>query len=311
MPTRLLFDGIRKRFGQRAALESLSLSVEAGEIYGFLGPNGAGKSTAIHLAMGFLHASGGRGELLGMPFVHARAARARVGYVPDAPVFFSGSALDAVLLAARLNSTETLPNETSLKARAKTLLGWMELPAEGLNARKFSRGMQQRLALVQAMVTQPDLLILDEPTSALDPPAVLLIREALEQARARGTAVFFSSHQLREVEQLCDRAAFLDEGRLLHAGPMAELLEEGATARVTLRGVFVDERFTREHGAERLPHADGGRGDRVYRIAVARQRSFLESAWAAGAELVRVEREQRSLEDLFAARRASRKETSR
>jgi ABC-2 type transport system ATP-binding protein len=308
MPTRLLFDGITKRFGRRVALESLSLAVEAGEIYGFLGPNGAGKSTAIRLAMGFLHASGGRGELLGVSFADARAARARVGYVPDAPVFFSGCALDAVLLAARLNSAETLHNETELKARAKKLLGWMELPAEGLSARRFSRGMQQRLALVQAFVTEPDLLILDEPTSALDPPAVLLLREALEQARARGTAVFFSSHQLREVEQLCDRAAFLDEGRLLHAGPMAQLLEEGATARVTLRGVVLEEHETREHGAERIGSPDGGRGDCVYRLPVARQRAFLESAWAAGAELVRVEREQRSLEDLFAASRASREE---
>ncbi len=306
MPTRLLFDGISKRFGQRAALESLSLSVEAGEIYGFLGPNGAGKSTAIHLAMGFLHASGGRGELLGLPFADARAARARVGYVPDAPVFFSGSALDAVLLAARLNGADSHGNETESKAHARRLLDWMELPAEGQSARKFSRGMQQRLALVQALVTEPDLLILDEPTSALDPPGVLLIREALQQARARGAAVFFSSHQLREVELLCDRVAFLDEGRLLHAGPMAELLEEGATARITLRGLADDsERLTREVGADLVSSSTRMQTDRMYRVVVEQQRAFLESAWAAGAELVRVEREQRSLEDLFAARRAS------
>ena len=321
MAARLLFEGIGKRFGRSVALEGLSLAVEPGEIFGFLGPNGAGKSTAIHLAMGFLRASSGRGELLGRPFTRARAARARVGYVPDAPVFFGGSALDAVLLTARLNDTEQRRSTAGLEARALELLRWLDLPAgnSGKDAakdvRKFSRGQQQRLALVQALVTRPELLVLDEPTSALDPPAVMLVREALERARGEGVAVFFSSHQLQEVEQLCDRAAFLDQGRLLHTGAMAELLEEGATARMTLRGLREQDTFVQTvKGALRAASAGTARGDLVFAVPVAGQRAFLERAWLAGAELVRVERERRTLEDLFAGRRAARptaQETSR
>ncbi len=315
MAARLLFDGVGKQFGRSVALEGLSLAVEPGEIFGFLGPNGAGKTTAIHLAMGFLRASSGRGELLGKPFSRARAARARVGYVPDAPVFFKGSALDAVMLAARLNDTEQRRSTTGLRARALELLRWMDLPTgeqmpgrkTGNDARKFSRGQQQRLALVQALVNRPQLLILDEPTSALDPPAGLLLREALERARGEGVAVFFSSHQLQEVEQLCDRAAFLDQGRVLHAGAMAELLEEGATARITLRGLGGKDDFAAANrGALRAAAPGTARGDLVFAVAAAGQQAFLERAWLAGAELVRVERERRTLEDLFALRRGGR-----
>ncbi len=119
MATRLLFENTTKRFGAKTALDSLSLAVEAGEIFGFLGPNGAGKTTALQLAMGFLRPSSGRGELLGRDFTIARAARAEVGYVPDAPVFFPGTPLEAVLLTARLNSCG---NITDTRSRAQALL---------------------------------------------------------------------------------------------------------------------------------------------------------------------------------------------
>ena len=297
----LLFDRAGKRYGRAVALQDLSLAVEPGEIFGFLGPNGAGKTTAIHLAMGFLRMTAGRGELLGLPFGRARTARARVGYVPDAPVFFKGSALDAVLLAAQLNQAEH--PTAGLRERALELLRWMDLAAAH-DARKLSRGQAQRLALVQALVTRPELLILDEPTSALDPPAVALLREALTRAKGEGAAVFFSSHQLDEVEQLCDRAAFLDQGRLLHAGRMTELLQEGAVVHVTLRGLRREDNFV----SERLPSLQARRPgpDLTFAVPVAEQQSFLEKAWLAGAELVRVERERRSLADLFARHRSIR-----
>ncbi len=304
MAARLIFEGISKHYGRSIALDSLTLAVEPGEIYGFLGPNGAGKSTAIRIAMGFLHATHGRGELLGLPFAQARAARASVGYVDDAPVFFAGSALDSVLFAARLNDTEGRHATPGLRERALDLLHRLDLPPEGKDARKFSRGMQQRVGLAQALVLRPQLLILDEPTSALDPPAVLLVRGVLERARSEGVAVFFSSHQLQEVEQLCDRAAFLDHGRLLHAGPMASLLEEGATAHITLRGEDI-ETALQPFTAVPVSHGGAGmvRGDCVFAVPVAGQQAFLERAWLAGAELVRVERQRRTLEDLFAGKR--------
>ncbi len=313
MVSRLVFDRISKRYGAKQALHSLSLKVEAGEIYGFLGPNGAGKSTAIHLAMGFLLPTGGGGELLGQRFSRARAARARVGYVPDAPVFFPGTAMDAVLLAGRLNGSDSGARATAVRERAYELLRWLDLPAgdnvrsaDGGDARKFSRGMQQRLALAQALVHRPELLILDEPTSALDPPGVQLVREALARARDEGVAVFLSSHQLREVEQLCDRAAFLDDGHLLHSGPMADLLQEGAVARITLRGLGPDHQFVNAAAPQMQAGKGRVRGDLVFAMPISDQRAFLEKAWLAGAELVAVEREHRTLEDLFASTRASR-----
>ncbi len=303
MAARLVYDGIGKRYGKSVALDSLSLAIEAGEIFGFLGPNGAGKTTAIHLAMGLLRPTSGRGELLGQPFERARAARARVGYVPDAPVFFGGTALDNVLFAGRLSGSAR--GESGLRTRAAELLRWMDLPLEGKDARRFSRGMQQRLALVQALVNRPELLILDEPASALDPPAVAQVRAALVRARDEGAAVFFSSHQLNEVEQICDRAAFLNAGKLVQTGSMAALLSEGADACVVLRGLSRENAFVRHWQAAlaRTP-ADVQRGDLVFRVPVAQQRALLEQGWMAGAELVAVNREHRSLADLFAARAA-------
>lgn len=294
MSTALRFELVTKRFGTHTALADLSFEVQAGEIFGFLGPNGAGKTTAIGIAMGFLQATSGCGTLLDAPLHRSRDARSRVGYVPDAPVFFAGNALQTVTLAGRLNGNDG----AALKARATALLEQLELDATGQDVRRFSRGMRQRLAIAQALVNRPALLVLDEPTSALDPPAVVLVRRLLAEARAEGCAVFFSSHQLQEIERLCDRALFLDAGRVLHQGTMHDLLAEGEIARVTLRSLSVqgDALAVEEVQAERP-------GDRTFRVSVAEQRSFLERAWTAGAELVAVEREHRSLEDLFAERK--------
>ena len=302
MQTALLFDGLTKRFGSKLALDSLTLRVQLGEIFGFLGPNGAGKTTALQLAMGFLRATAGYGELLGRPLSSSRAARAEVGYVPDAPVFFPGTAMEAVLLAVRLNAPDRSPKDTDLKARAQKLLLHFDLPADKGDARKFSRGQQQRLALVQALVTRPRLLVLDEPTSSLDPPGIILLREALEQARRDGAAVFFSSHQLQEVEQLCDHAAFLHRGRLLRTGSMADLLEEGATVRITLRRLAGEHPFVRDARAMLVAQSSRAHPDLVFAMPVSEQRAFLEQAWIAGAELVRVERVHRTLEELFRVR---------
>lgn len=309
----LIYEQVSKRYGSRIALDSLSLQVHPGEIFGFLGPNGAGKSTALHMAMGLVRPSRGTGTILGQPFSRSRSARSRIGYVPDAPSFFAHTALDAVLLAARLNQPDSAPTAASLRGRALELLKRFDLPPEGQLVTRFSRGMQQRLAVAQALVSRPELLILDEPTSALDPPGVALVRDALRTARQEGCAVFFSSHQLQEVELLCDRAAFLQEGRLLRSGPLNELLEESQRVRITLRGLEAGGSFEQAHAGlmdqdaisfgvsphTKLPAPFAREGDRTYRMPVVAQQAFIESAWMAGAELVSVERERQSLEQLF------------
>jgi ABC-2 type transport system ATP-binding protein len=295
MPPRLTFSAISKQFGGYTALHPLSLTLEHGEILGFLGPNGAGKTTAIHLALGFLRPSSGTGSMLGRPFGDAEA-RSRLGFVPDVPVFFSESGFRSVELAARLNGV----NDPQLAREIRDLLGAVGLPQEESNARKdarqFSRGMQQRLALAQALINDPELLILDEPAAALDPAGVQQVRELLRKARHAGKSIFFSSHQLTEVEQICDRIAFLHQGRLLRCGSLKELQSESDRVEMELRGISVAEVNRIYPGA-----AAAGLNPASIRIAVPaqEQRRVIEQVWSAGGELVSLSPMRRRLEDLF------------
>ena len=223
--------------------------------------------------------------MLGQPF-GITAARARVGFVPDAPVFFAGTAEESLDRAGRLNG---LPAQER-KQRASRLRDLLDLPADVRDVRRFSRGMQQRLGLAEALMNRPELLILDEPTSALDPPGVLSVRRLLAAARDEGTAIFFSSHQLTEVEQLCDRVGFLKGGRLVRTGPLRAMLEDGARIEVAVRGLT--RTLARWQGL--------GRGEEtVFEVDAGEEQALIEQAWAAGAELVSVARRRRSLEEIF------------
>src|ERR1700722_4616887 len=236
MAPRLAFTAISKQFGGYTALHPLTLSLEPGEILGFLGPNGAGKTTAIHLALGFLRPTPGSGSLLGKPFGDAEA-RARLGFVPDVPVFFSESGFRSVGLAARLNGV----SDRRLAKDIRDLLAAVGLPNERKDARQYSRGMQQRLALAQALINDPELLILDKTAAALDPVIVLQARELLRNARHAGKSIFFSSHQLTEVEHICDRIAFLNHGRLIRSGSLREFQSESDRVEIELRDLSLAE----------------------------------------------------------------------
>ena len=292
MPDRLTFSAIAKQFGRQTALHPLSLSLQDGEILGFLGPNGAGKTTAIHLALGFLHASSGSGTLLGKPFGDAQA-RARLGFVPDVPVFFSESAMRSVELAALLNGLD----DPHLARNIRDLLGTVGLVQDEArprkDARQFSRGMQQRLALAQALVNDPELLILDEPAAALDPAGVQQVRELLRSARHAGKSIFFSSHQLTEVEQICDRIAFLNQGRLVHCGSLKEFQSASDRVEMELRGIPIAEVL-------RIWPAAGPNLDALrITLPTHEQRRVIEQVWAAGGEVVSLAPVRRRLEDLF------------
>lgn len=297
MAATLIFQQTTKSYGPQTALDHLSLTLEKGEILGFLGPNGAGKTTAIHLAMGFLRPTSGGGTILGRPFGDT-ATRASIGFLPDAPTFFTGSAGNAVELAGKLNNVKN----PRLRERAVELLGRFSLSSAGKDARKFSRGMQQRLGLAQALVNDPDLLILDEPTSALDPPGVLEVREVLRAARNEGKSIFFSSHQLSEVEQICDRIAFLDRGRLLQHGSMASLLEDNGRVEIILRGSLPDTDFAAKTLQTYRPYQvamEKGNGNLRFIVPVRLQRELIEQVWIAGGELLSVSPLRRTLEELF------------
>src|ERR1700742_2360977 len=261
MAPRLEFSSISKQFGNYTALQPLTLSLEPGEILGFLGPNGAGKTTAIHLAMGFLRPSAGSGSLLGKPFGDP-GARARLGFVPDVPVFFAENGFCGVQFAARLNGLA----DPELARHIRDLLGAVGLPDDAKDARQYSRGMQQRLALAQALINDPELLILDEPAAALDPAGVQQVRELLRHARHAGKSIFFSSHQLTEVEHICDRIAFLNQGRLVRSGSLREFQSASDRVEIELRGLSLAQLSQIYPGA-----ADAGSNPDMIRISIPAQ----------------------------------------
>ena len=290
MPFALEFENISKEYrrfsGARiAALESFSLQVHKGEIFGFLGPNGAGKTTAIHLAMGFMRATSGKGRMLDKPFGHAPTRR-RVGFLAENVALYARPAEQLVRFYGGLNGM----SGSLLKKRAGEMLEWVGLSQEARRSvGRFSRGMVQRVGLAQALVNDPDLLILDEPTSALDPLARVHVRELLLRMRQSGKTVFLSSHLLSEVELVCDRVAILNKGRLVALGKTSELLQSGDKSIVVARGM----------PATAFPDATLENGVVRFAVPTVSQRSALERVWSLGGQVISVNPEHRSLEEIF------------
>ena len=287
----LEFDNVTKEYRSFAskrrlrALDGFSLSVEAGEIFGFLGPNGAGKSTAIHLAMGFMRPTSGSGRLLGEPFGHA-GTRRRVGFLAENVALYHRRAERLIRFYGALNGMGGI----HLQNRAREVLQVVGLQDHAnRNAGKFSRGMLQRVGLAQAIVNDPDLLILDEPTSALDPLSRVMVRELLLGARNAGKTIFLSSHLLSEVELVCDRVAVLHRGRLARMGRTSDLLQAGEQTEIVVRGIAASQ----FHGAVARD------GVVSFSVPTHNQRAALERVWSLGGEVVSVNPVRRTLEEIF------------
>lgn len=220
---------------QVRALQSLDLSLMPGQVYGLLGPNGAGKSTTIKILLNLVQPSGGEARLFGLPPAE-REARRRVGYVPENPApyeYLTGR--EFVTLSGRLTGM----SGKELDDRVSEVLGMVQMTrAANLQIRRYSKGMVQRVALAQALVSKPDLLILDEPTSGLDPVGRRQIRDLILEERHRGTTVLFCTHIIPDVEALCDRVAVLVGGRRVREGSVAELVSSQAThVELTVEGL--------------------------------------------------------------------------
>jgi ABC-2 type transport system ATP-binding protein len=224
-------NNLSKRFGGTVALAGLTMTVPRGEVFGFLGPNGAGKTTSVKLLLGLLTPTGGDASLLGRPIGDLQTRR-RIGYLPE--LFRYQGWLSAREVLALHCELAPLPR-SSWKDEITTALDTVGLAERaGDRVSTFSKGMQQRLGLGAALLGEPELVFLDEPTSALDPVGRHDVREIIRGLASRGTAVFLNSHLLSEVEQLCDRVAVVDHGRVIAAGSMDELLGGGAVkVRVT------------------------------------------------------------------------------
>jgi ABC-2 type transport system ATP-binding protein len=224
---------LSKRFGHTVALAGLSMTVPRGEVFGFLGPNGAGKTTSVKLLLGLLRPTSGEAWLLGRPIGDLQTRR-RIGYLPE--LFRYQGWLSAHEVLALHCELAPLPRG-SWKDEITSALETVGL-TERANDRvsTFSKGMQQRLGLAAALVGEPELVFLDEPTSALDPVGRHDVREIIRGLASRGTAVFLNSHLLSEVEQVCDRVAVVDHGRVIASGTMDELLS-GTAVKVRVSGL--------------------------------------------------------------------------
>jgi ABC-2 type transport system ATP-binding protein len=237
--------GLRKQFGEKVAVDDLSLSVPQGEVFGFLGPNGAGKTTSLKMLLGLVEPTAGSGTVLGAP-IGDRIARARMGFLPEHFRFQEWlTGRELLHFHGRLVGLRG----AALDARADELLGRVDLlDAAHRPVRTYSKGMMQRIGLAQALLARPALVFLDEPTSGLDPLGRLLVRDIIRELKAGGTTVFLNSHLLGEVEATCDRVVFVKAGRTVHelklsgdaTGLDVELqtgpLEDGARAALAALG---------------------------------------------------------------------------
>lgn len=214
----------RRKAAPVHALQALNLRVEEGTVFGFLGPNGAGKTTTMQVLLGFVAPTQGTARMLGCD-VREAIARQRIGYLPEHPQlyrFLTGREL--LHMTGRLFGFDRAHRQ----ARAEQLLRQLGLEkAADRRIATYSRGMMQRIGLAQALVNDPDLVILDEPTGGMDPLGRMEIRGIIAELRARGKTVFFSSHELSEVELVCDRIAILAQGRLAAEGKADTLVPAG------------------------------------------------------------------------------------
>ena len=208
---------------RKVALKGLNLKVEAGEVFGFLGPNGAGKTTTMNVLLGFVNATSGDAYLFGVN-VHEPIARQRIGYLPELTYYYKFLTAEELLrFYARIFG---IPRAEADR-RIDQLLKLVELEhARKRPIKSYSKGMQQRAGLAQALINNPDLLILDEPTSGLDPLGRMKVREIIQRLKNEGKTVFFSSHELGEVETVCDRVAIINQGELEVEGRVADLVEQ-------------------------------------------------------------------------------------
>lgn len=210
----------RHRKAIQTALDDVSFSVNEGSTVGFIGPNGAGKTTTLHVLLGFIAPESGRATLFGES-TRNPAARQRIGYLSEHPEFYRFmTGREFLDTAARLFGMPAAQR----RGRTGELLELVNLSTHAdKRIATYSRGMLQRIGIAQALINDPELLILDEPTNGMDPIGRLAIRSLIENLRAAGKTIFFSSHELSEIETICDEIIMINQGRIIRQGSVGEL----------------------------------------------------------------------------------------
>ncbi len=285
---------LTKTFDSRTAVDRVSLQVQPGDVFGFLGQNGAGKSTTIRMLLGLVKPSSGQISLLGhnVPQRREQALR-KVGAIVDAPAFYDNlTGLENLKLFSSLTS-HVAPHRYRQALRSVNLSG-----RENDKVRVYSHGMRQRLGLAQALLPQPELLILDEPTDGLDPQGIREIRQLLvDLARQHGLTIFLSSHLLHEVERICNRIAIIDQGRLLYQGTVQSLLEPDLQFKV--RTDRIDQAFQFLSESLKLPVLRNGSDHLYLKIPEADIAQVNQSLVGQGFQVYEISRHASSLEDIY------------
>ncbi|MCC5644080.1 ABC transporter ATP-binding protein [Nostoc sp. CHAB 5824] len=217
------------------SLKNCSLTVYKGETFGLLGPNGAGKTTLLKLLLGIIRPSSGRGLLLGKP-IGDRSIKQHIGYLPENPYLYDYlTGWEFLQLAAGLFQIPKTVQRQRIPQLLE-LVGLSQADARKKLLRRYSKGMLQRVGMAQALINEPDLVFLDEPMSGLDPVGRYQMREIILALKAAGKTIFFNSHVLSEVEQICDRIAILAQGELICSGSLNELLGTNNTYHIKGQG---------------------------------------------------------------------------
>ena len=249
LTTALQVQHISKTYAQVQAVDDLSFDVSQGEIFGLLGPNGAGKTTTIRMILDLIKPDGGEIRVLGGPMTEA--TKSRIGYLPEERGLYEDmTLLDTLLFLGQLKG---LSRKTA-QERAETYLREVEL--WDVRARKIqalSRGMNQKAQFVAATMHEPDLIIVDEPFSGLDPVNTRIIKKLLYRMRDRGAAIIMSTHQMHQVEEMCERISLIDRGQQVLYGPLYEIRRQFASNAVE---VDVHGDLGQVPGVERMAHQD-------------------------------------------------------
>jgi ABC-2 type transport system ATP-binding protein len=287
----------RKR--PRRVLDRLSLQVEAGEVFGFLGPNGAGKTTTLKLLLQLVFPTSGEARIFGRP-AGDLAAKRRFGYLPEQPYFYDH--LTAEELLTYYGGLFGIPS-AERRRRVNALLDEVGIGRERRDPlRKFSKGMLQRVGIAQALINEPDLVILDEPMSGLDPLGRRDVRALILRLRDRGCTVFFSSHVLSDAEALCSRVAILAKGRMVASGLLREMLAFNVHGWELIVADLNDETLAKLAGGVRsVVPIGGGRFQLELPLETPPER-LLSQIVAAGGRLVSLNPIQETLEELFVER---------